>query len=375
MLGDQLESTELLANSFNTFLAGLTADFVPLPQIIPGSFFPVPEHLLVDTHMVYKALRGIKSNKSGGPDPIPGKVRKEFAFELSPVITNIYNASMVQGYVPVFLKQSEVVPVPKCSPPKVVEQDLRPISLTPHIAKVMEGLTLAPLLFAILVNNLCRDWRYRIKYVDDTSVFESIPRCSPGYLPFIAANINTYASMRNMRLNEKKCKDMVINFLKYQPTVITPIQLNGIVIDRVSSYKLLGVIISNDLSWNEHCDSIHKKATKRLFVLRTLKRVGLGTNDLVLVYCSIVRSIVEYASPVWAAIPLYLDELIESVQRKALKIIFGRVDYVEAWSWPAWSLLVTGEKELVSGLWLLHAKCPPLITSSPVLPLLSLTTV
>ena len=28
------------------------------------------------------------------------------------------------------------------SPPKVVEQDLRPISLTPHIAKVVEGLTL-----------------------------------------------------------------------------------------------------------------------------------------------------------------------------------------------------------------------------------------
>ena len=121
MLGDQLESTELLANSFNTFLASLTADFVLLPQIIPGSFFLVPEHLLVDTHMVYEALTGIKSNKSGGPHPIPWKVWKEFAFVLSPVITNIYNASMVQGYVPVFLKQSEVVPVPKCSPPKVVE--------------------------------------------------------------------------------------------------------------------------------------------------------------------------------------------------------------------------------------------------------------
>ena len=87
--------------------------------------------------------------------------------------------------------------------------------------------TRAIAVFAILVNNLCREWRYRIKYVDDTLVFESIPQCSPSYLPFIAANINTYASMRNMRLNEKKCKDMVINFLKYQPTVITPIQLNG----------------------------------------------------------------------------------------------------------------------------------------------------
>ena len=149
MLGDHLESTEVLANSFNIFLAGLTADFVPLSQIIPGSFFPVPDHLLVDTRMVYKALRGIKSNKSGGPDPIPGKVWKEFAFELSSVITNFYNASMVQGYVPVPLKQSEVFPVPKCLPPKVVEQDLQPISLAPHIAKVMEGLTLDSLFMQV----------------------------------------------------------------------------------------------------------------------------------------------------------------------------------------------------------------------------------
>ena len=121
--------------------------------------------------MVYKALRGIKSNKSGGPDPIPGKVWKEFAFELSPVITNIYNASMVQGCVPVFLKQSEVVPVPNCSPPKVVEQDLRPISLTPHIAKVMEGLTLDSLFkqvcdkldthqFALAVHKECESVRF-----------------------------------------------------------------------------------------------------------------------------------------------------------------------------------------------------------------------
>ena len=96
--------------------------------------------------MLYKALRGIKSNKSGRPDPIPGKVSKEIAFELSPVITN---ASMVQGYVPVPLKQSELVPVPKCLPPKVVEQDLRPISVMPHIAKVMEGLTLDSLFMQV----------------------------------------------------------------------------------------------------------------------------------------------------------------------------------------------------------------------------------
>ena len=118
MLGDHLESTEVLANSLNIFLAGLTADFVPLPEVIPGSFFPVPEHLLVDIRMVYNALGGIKSNKSGRPDTIPGKVWKEFAFELSPVITNIYNASTVQGYFPVPLKQSEVVPAQNVRHPR-----------------------------------------------------------------------------------------------------------------------------------------------------------------------------------------------------------------------------------------------------------------
>ena len=50
MLGDHLESTEVLANSFNIFLSGLTADFVLLPQIIPGSFFPGDQGCM---HLLY----------------------------------------------------------------------------------------------------------------------------------------------------------------------------------------------------------------------------------------------------------------------------------------------------------------------------------
>ena len=444
VLCDQLPSVEALANRFNEFLGSLTADFTPLPSQPPGQFFTVPEHLLVDNNTVYKSLCQIKSNKSAGPDPIPGRVWKEFALELAPIVMDIYNASMYQGYVPQHIKQSHVVPVPKCSPPKSVEQDLRPISLTSHLSKIMEGFTLqplfdqvceqldanqfalagkstthalvyllhailqsldeghsfariffadfskgfdlvdhnalvlemqrlgvheasirwissfltdrvqrvkiegvysdtitprggipqgtklAPLLFAILVNRLCQDWPNRIKYVDDTSVFEIIPRCSPSYLPLIAADINNYASQRNMRLNEKKCKEMVISFLKYQPFPVPPMLLNGAVIARVVKFKLLGVTLSNDLSWNDHCDEMLKKAYKRLYPLRSLKAAGLEQNDLVLVYCSLVRSVVEYASPVWAALPKYLDDLLESVQKKAFYIIFGHRDYVKA---------------------------------------------
>ena len=84
-----------------------------------------------------------------------------------------------------------------------------------------------------------------------------------------------------------------------------------------------------------------------------------------LVYCSIVRSIFKYASPVWAAIPLYLDELIESVQRKALKIIFGRIDYTEA-------LVLAGLESLSDRRVGAARQMSPLGTSSLLLPLLSL---
>ena len=95
---------------------------------------------------MYKSLRPVKANKFSGPDPISRTVWKEIAFELSPVIMYIYNASMIQGYVSEPFKGSGVVPVPKCSPPKSVEQDLRPISLTSQLAKIMEGFTLPALL-------------------------------------------------------------------------------------------------------------------------------------------------------------------------------------------------------------------------------------
>ena len=49
-----------------------------------------------------------------------------------------------------------------------------------------------------------------------------------------------------MKLNEKKFKEEVITFVKYQSTVVSPMRLNGVFIERIPDYKLLGVIISQD---------------------------------------------------------------------------------------------------------------------------------
>ena len=103
----------------------------------------------------------------------------------------------------------------------------------------------------------------RVKYVDDATAMEIIPRCSPSYLPFTVSDIYTYASLRGMKRNSKKCKEMIINFMQYSPFPPDPLTVGGYVIERVVTYKLLGVYISDDLSWNIHIEQIVKKANKR----------------------------------------------------------------------------------------------------------------
>ena len=75
---------------------------------------------------------------------------------------------------------------------------------------------------------------------------------------------------------------------------------------------------------------IVKRARKRLYVLRVLMKSGLPPGNLIQVYCSLVRPILEYASLVWVALPNCLVQLVESVQKSALGIIFPDSFYESA---------------------------------------------
>ena len=105
----------------------------------------------------------------------------------------------------------------------------------------------------------------------------------------------------------------------------------GTRIERVHSYKILGKILSHDLTWNAHVEiTFSKRANKRLYTIRTLKKACVPKGDIVKVYISLIPSILEYAVPAWENIPLYLQDAIESIQKRALAVIFPGVPYDEA---------------------------------------------
>lgn len=103
------------------------------------------------------------------------------------------------------------------------------------------------------------------------------------------------------QLNPTKCKEIVINFNRRSNDVVQKKVINGDVIERINSIKVLGVYLNNELSWKDHIDYIYKKASKRVYYIIFLKWSGLQGTDLCKVHCSAICSVLEYAAPVWFA--------------------------------------------------------------------------
>ena len=67
---------------------------------------------------------------------------------------------------------------------------------------------------------------------------------------------------------------------------------------------------------------------------------GVIPSDIVIIYCSVIRSVLEYACPVWhPGLTQKQDKDIERVQKRSLKLIFPDLTYTEA-------LVETGLKKL-----------------------------
>ena len=63
-------------------------------------------------------------------------------------------------------------------------------------------------------------------------------------------------------------------------------------------------------------------------MLYQLKRAGISQNDLVKIYVSIIRPVLEYACPAWSTIlPKYISDAIEMIQKRVLRSIHPGLHY------------------------------------------------
>ena len=88
----------------------------------------------------------------------------------------------------------------------------------------------------------------------------------------------------------------------------------------------LGVMFSDDTKWEEHINRMVKKANSTLgFLRRNLRRCPEKLKEIA--YVSLVRSILEYASPVWDPHLLKDIRKIEAIQRRAARFVSADFNY------------------------------------------------
>ena len=197
---------------------------------------------------------------------------------------------------------------------------------------VPQGTKLGPWLFILFINDLDTGSPYLWKFVDDTTASEKIEKGNFSNAQGLTDQIIEWSRANRVVLNPDKCKEMRICFAR-DPECFDAIIIDGKELEVVKNAKLLGLTISDNLTWNAHVNEIIKKASKKLYYLVQLKRARVPPSDLVLFYTSCVRSGVDYAVPVfYNALPQYLKNELVRIEKRALSIILPRTDYSSACS-------------------------------------------
>jgi len=193
------------------------------------------------------------------------------------------------------------------------------------LAGVPQGGLLSPLLFVICINSLDLSLPSSVipvKYADDLTNSEFLMGHLPGQTQRALDAVMNWAVPFNLSANGKKTKDMIISARRNDNLPVPPPPIvDGRDIERVTTFKLLGVHVSADLTWDAHVHYMLTKTRPRIYYLAAAKKAGLSSDVLVQIYLSFIRPILEYASPVWGGLPNRLSHMLEAVQKRCCRII------------------------------------------------------
>jgi hypothetical protein len=140
---------------------------------------------------------------------------------------------------------------------------------------------------------------------------------SQGYLN----RIEQWTEDNMMKLNSKKSNVMIFNFTKnFQFT--SRLYMENNLLEVVHETKLLGTLISSDLTWHANTDMLTKKAYKRMMMLHKLHSFNVDDEDMVTIYILYIRSILEQSCQVWHFLISQEEKSdLERVQKVACRII------------------------------------------------------
>ena len=179
----------------------------------------------------------------------------------------------------------------------------------PVTSGVPQGSVVGPLLFLLFIDDVTKLGTQRTKlslFADDTKVYST----DVVDLQSVLHNLDDFFEKRQLCLAPEKCEVITFSKQSSKPQLL----LGGTCLASTPLVKDLGVLISDNLKWYEHVQSLKNKSRQRSYlILRSFTSNNIWV--LLQAYTTYVRPIVEYASSVWNPIMKGDIDSIESVQK------------------------------------------------------------
>lgn len=216
---------------------------------------------------------------------------------------------------------------------------------------VPQGSILGPLLFIVFINDMALVTRNcnMLIYADDTVLFCS-SKDSDEISKVLEENmelIDTWLSENILFLNKKKTECMLFGTsVRLSRVQNFSVSIKGSILNRVTEYMYLGIVIDEVLSWKEHVHHMLSKAGKRIGMLRRIRK-DLTVFAADKVYKAFIRPTMEYCDTVWTGCGKTNGDALEKVQNRAARIVTKLQRSEEALKYLKWeSLLYRRDKHV-----------------------------
>lgn len=193
----------------------------------------------------------------------------------------------------------------------------------PNNLGVPQGSILGPLLFILYINDIVeviKNCQVNM-FADDTLITTSAPTLIEAVQKVNEdlENLRKWLMFHKLSLNISKTKYMVMS-IRTKIECEENIKVDNQIIERVKQYKYLGVVIDENLNFNDHLDYIAKKMNKKLGLFNRIKdKLPLETK--IIFYESIVAPHIDYCSSVFFIMNQSQIYRLQKIQNRFMRAI------------------------------------------------------